>query len=54
MNHMNKQDILARLDNLDGKLDLLIAKNGGGSEDLTELGDRIDVMEAKIDNALAS
>lgn len=51
VNIMNKQDILNKLDNLDAKLDVLIAK-GGGSEDLTVIGDRITAMETKVDNAI--
>lgn len=52
VNHMNKQDILNKLNSLEGKVDLLIAKNGGG-EDLTEVGNRIDQIEAKVDDALS-
>lgn len=53
VNIMNKQDILAKLDNLDAKVDVLIAK-GGGSEDLTVVGDRITAIEAKVDAAINS
>jgi len=53
VNLMNKQDILNKLNALDGKVDLLIAKQGGG-EDLADVGNRIDQIEQKVDDALSA